>query len=320
MIKTGIIGADTLPAAELLRILVNHPEVDITLLYAPELTGRQVSSVHHGFIGEDIINFSNMADPSALDVIFITDDSEYGRNLIDNRQKFPETRIIDLSPGRFQNWSSLDMEYGLSELNRKSLVRGAKYAIIPTEVASLSLIGFSPLANYLLLGGDLTIEVAAPADLVDTIDTVALGDEIERQLRNLQTSFTGKVRIKIEPNKSQRVMRIRGLIGCNLSLEEISKIYENIYDDHNFTFMSYSPVEGREVEGTQKCIISYRKPDASTLEIEVIGDCRLRGGAGDAVHVLNLLFSLHEKTGLYLKPSRYGHTRESTSRSLSWFA
>ena len=59
MIKVGIIGAETPDAGELLRLLILHPEVDILSLYAPAWTGRMVASRHHGFIGEDIVNFSD---------------------------------------------------------------------------------------------------------------------------------------------------------------------------------------------------------------------------------------------------------------------
>ena len=320
MIKTGIIGAEGLDAGELSRILINHPEVDIKVMFSPDNNGRQVSSIHHGFIGEEIVNFSNTINPEELDVVFIMDDSIYGRTLIENRQNYPELRIINLSPGRFARWDSFDMEYGLSEYNRKALVRGAKYAIIPSQAASLALIALSPLARYLLLNDDIRIEIAAPQEVANNINKTMVAEEIARQLKNLQSSFNAGIEISVNPNKSRRVMRIKFLIPCQLSFEEITRIYENTYDDHNFIFIHPSEIEGREIEGTHKCIISYQKKNPETLQVEIVGDCRLRGGAGDAVHVMNLFFSLYEKTGLNLKPSRYGASQESTSRSVSWFA
>ncbi len=44
------------------------------------------------------------------------------------------------------------------------------------------------------------------------------------------------------------------------------------------------------------------KPDDSTLRIEAVADPRMRGGAGEAVHIMNLLFGLHEKQVWLLKP------------------
>ena len=74
------------------------------------------------------------------------------------------------------------------------------------------------------------------------------------------------------------------------------------------------------MEGTQKSVVSFNKPGAGLLEIVCVADCRLRGGAGDAVHAMNLLFSLHEKVGLQLKSAAYGSCGETVSKVASWFA
>lgn len=47
------------------------------------------------------------------------------------------------------------------------------------------------------------------------------------------------------------------------------------------------------------------KPERDTLRIHAVADPRMRGGAGEAVHIMNLLCQLHEKTGLALKASRF---------------
>ncbi|MDE5790263.1 MAG: N-acetyl-gamma-glutamyl-phosphate reductase, partial [Muribaculaceae bacterium] len=79
------------------------------------------------------------------------------------------------------------------------------------------------------------------------------------------------------------------------------KAYE-IYDDHNFSFAVTSPVKLDDVKGTEKIIISLSRSKDGVLSIHSVADGRLRGSAGEAVHVMNLMFGLHEKTGLYLKP------------------
>ena len=98
-------------------------------------------------------------------------------------------------------------------------------------------------------------------------------------------------------------MHIR--LECQPDLEQILQMYEEVYDDHNFTSIVTSPVNPIETEGTNKVIISISKPDAATLCLDIVADGRMRGGAGEAVHLLNLLFALHEQTGLKLKASRY---------------
>ena len=53
--------------------------------------------------------------------------------------------------------------------------------------------------------------------------------------------------------------------------------------------------------GTQKCVVALSKPAPDTVHVESVADCRMRGGAGEAVHILNLMCGLHERTGLALK-------------------
>ena len=320
MIKVGIIGADKPDAGELLRLLLNHPEVEVETLYAPSLSGRQVSSCHHGFIGERVMNFTDRLDLSKLDAIFIADDSAIGREVVEKALEMELLRVIDLSPCRFDDWSNMQMEYGLSEINRKPLVRGARMAIVPTPVASLALIALYPLASNLLLPPEISLTVVAPEDFAKEIVPQKVSEEIVRQLQHSQNSFDGNINMRIVPKGNGRTMRVTASMACPLAIAEVDRIFDSIYDDHNFAFTSLSKVGGEEVEGTQKCVVSFCKPGAGLIEIEIVGDCHLRGGAGDALHAMNLLFALHEKVGLNLKPSRYGDYREATTKQTSWFA
>lgn len=320
MIKIGIIGADKPDAGELLRLLLNHPEVEVETLFSPSLSGRQVSSCHHGFIGERIMNFTDRLDLSKLDVIFIADDSQTGRNVIEKALEMEQLRVIDLSPGRFDDWSTMEMEYGLSEINRKPLVRGARMAIVPTPIASLALIALHPLATNLLLPSEISLTVVVPEGVAKLIEQKKVSEEIIRQLKHAQNSFEGNINMRIIPEGSGRTMKVIATMVCPLAIAEIDRIFNSIYDDHSFAFTSLSKVGGEEVEGTQKCIVSFCKPGAGLIEIEIVGDCHMWGGAGDALHAMNLLFALHEKVGLNLKTSRFGDYREASSRQTSWFA
>lgn len=319
MIKVGIIGADSPDAGELLRILMNHPEVDVTTLYAPSRSGHKVSACHHGFIGENLPPFSDKIDPSRLDAVFLADDSALGESLAEHADQWPDLKIIDLSPARFSRLAGSDWQYGLSEVNRKGLVRGARMAYLPSAPASIALVALFPLASHLLLSGEISLDVLAPADIVSSIDTDSISKEINDRLQLAQSSFNGNLKVNVISSEAVRAVRIKTVLDCTLSQEEISKIYDTVYDDHNFTFVTGNSVADAEVEGTQKCVVSYMKAGLPQLEIQAVGDGRLRGGAGDAVHVFNLLFALQEKVGLTLKPSSYDSNLSSQTPA-QWFA
>ena len=57
MIKVAISGADSPEAGELVRILVNHPDVELKALIAPALEGKDITTAHHGLIGEPPMRF-----------------------------------------------------------------------------------------------------------------------------------------------------------------------------------------------------------------------------------------------------------------------
>lgn len=320
MIKVGIIGAETPDAGELLRLLIHHPEVDIRSLFAPAWSGRMVSSRHHGFIGEEIVDFTEKIDPSCLDIIFIADDSEKGSSLLLNSETYPDLRIVDLSPSRIEHWDSYGMEYGLSEANRKPLVRGARLAVIPTPAAALAIISLYPLALNQIPNSDIDISIHAPKHIASALNTERLSYEITSFLQKTQINFDSNINISIFPCDSGRSMRVSSTLRSPLAIAEVDKLFESVYDDHNFTFTCLSEVERTEIEGTHKCIVTISKPGAGLLEITAVGDCHLRGGAGDAVHIMNLFFALDEKVGLHLKPSCFGNEDTNNGKSVSWFA
>lgn len=320
MIKVGILGADTPQAGELLRLLLNHPEVDVTGLCAASFTGRPISSCHYGFYGEHLPNFTDKIDLSKTDILFITGNSEKGAEILAQASKWPDLRIVDLSPSRLENMESWGMEYGLSEINRKPLVRGARLASVASPAGAISLISIHPFAIRQLLGGTLKITVEVPSDMVNQINPEKLSNEIIGMTVKTNPDLNVKTDVSILSSRALRAIRVAVEFDCSLSVPEISELFDSVYDDHNFTFTSMTEVEPEEVAGTQKCIVSITKPSHSTVRLVTVGDCRLRGGAGDALHLLNLFFALDEKVGLCLKPDVYGVKDNSRPKNASWFA
>lgn len=304
MIKVAITGADSPQAGELLRILVNHPEVILTTLSAPGKEGMSITSVHHGLIGEEKMNFSGpLSMTPDCNVVFICGNSMTAAEFSALQLARPDLRTVIINNIPNLDYERLGVVYGLPEINRKMLVRGATSAIVPSPIASAVLTALYPLALSMLLNDSLEIEVTAPADVLAQWGTIA-PKEIRTIINQNQPSFVKEIGMKTEVSDNERKMRSVITLSCPIALEQIQELYE-MYDDHNFAFPIISSSDESEVIGTNKCVISYSKPDDSTLCLEVVADPRMRGGAGEAVHIMNLLFGLHEKTGLALKASTY---------------
>lgn len=303
MIKVGIIGGDSQKAGGLLRILVHHPEVELVAVKAPKLAGQFVTEYHNGLIGDTAIKFSDSIDFEKTDVIFVA-----SSNVSDLPDALPDDLkiIIVNDEGEVPEspaFEGVEFVPGVSEMFRKPLVRKARASVIPLAPISVSIIALFPLALNLLLNDSLRLTVKIPKYLQNKFDeqTVKLG--LERLLRETQLSFNSIDHLSLQPSDYLRTIAVEIELECGVSAEEIERVYNDVYDDHNFSFVLNSHPAPTEVAGTQKCIITVEKPSENLLKITAIADGFMRGGAGDAIHAMNLLFGLYEKIGLSLPAS-----------------
>ena len=58
MIKVGIIGGAGYTAGELIRLLINHPEVEIKFINSSSNAGNKITDVHEGLYGETDLVFT----------------------------------------------------------------------------------------------------------------------------------------------------------------------------------------------------------------------------------------------------------------------
>lgn len=308
MIKVGIAGADTKTAGELIRLCMHHPDIDLISVYSPESAGQPVSAIHHGFIGEPRMAVTSHFDATALDFAFLVKPVYTAADWSKIMSDRPGLKVV-LFPESAALGDAFPMQpvYGLSEMNRKALVRGARAAVVPNPIAAVTLIGLYPLAAHLMLSGNLNIDVIASEDIVSAENLEKSREEIMKNLSIVQSSFSQDVNItsKIDNSESGRAMRISLELPLTTSLDEVLKVYDSIYDDHNFSYVVTYPVDTKEVEGTHKVVISVSKPAPDKLKMDIVADPRMRGGAGEAMHLFNLLCNLDETTGLALKTSTW---------------
>lgn len=294
-------------AGELIRLLINHPDIEIKWVNSARYAGRLVSDIHHGLIGETDLRISPTADLSKIDALFIFRHKGQTVEWLAERVIPTDLRIIDLSVDMQipENAEEYDFVYGLPELNRKTLVRGAKRAIVPHPMAALSALAILPVAKAEKLNGDIHTAVTAPklgeAPEVTNEDII---NEIRLAIRELQPVFNKEITLDVKEAKYDRAIEAIVTLPVTSDIGEITRRYEEFYDDHNFVFIVNTKPEAKEVEGTNKCLIYLDKRDGR-LEVHAMMDALLKGAAGTAVHDMNLLFGLLELTGLTLKASTF---------------
>jgi N-acetyl-gamma-glutamyl-phosphate reductase len=272
MIHASIAGGDSPVAGELLRILLYHPDVELISVCSPLHAGMAIDEVHHGMIGDTDLRFSSSIDLEKTNMVF----------------------VCTVQPDAFFAELADDYVYGFCELNRKPLVRGALHAAVPTAVAQAVLLALVPLANNLLVNGDVSIK--AGCDVTDK-DI----DEVKAVVTALQLSFNNAIKVDAEKTATaRRALLVEVSLDCAVETAHIVELFNDFYDDHNFAFVIAREPQADDVANTNKGIINISK-DGNRLTIKVAIDPMIKGAVGTAVHCMNLLFGLHERVGLTLK-------------------
>ncbi|MDE7396802.1 MAG: N-acetyl-gamma-glutamyl-phosphate reductase [Muribaculum sp.] len=323
MIKAGIIGGAGYTAGELIRLLINHPDVEIKWIHSSSNAGNPVTSVHKGLVGELTMNFTDETPLDTIDVLFFCTPHGESRRFMESHEVPADLKIDDLAQDYRIAGDDHDFIYGLPELNRKAVVRGGMRVANPGCFATAIQLGLLPLAKNLLLNSPIHITAitgstgagvkpSATSHYSWRNDNVSIYKpfrhqhlaEIRQSLESLQRSFNAPINfIPVRGCFSRGIMAIM-YTDCPVSLDEVKRLYEDYYSDHNFTFVSDTPVDLKDVVNTNKCLIHLEKVDDKLLITTVI-DNLLKGASGTAVHNMNLLFGLHERTGLQLKPSAF---------------
>lgn len=309
MIKVGITGGESRVAGEIIRLLLNHPDVDLKWIQSDRLSGSRISDIHQGLIGECDIETVSQPRWDEIDVLFNCCHTGSSRKfLAENEPLMGDVKIIDLSGDYRMAEEANEYVYGLPELNRKAMVRGATRVANPGAFATAVELALLPLAKNLLVNSDIHVAtVSGDPNLADNIKlynplTHSHVAEIEQTLRTLQASFNSHVEMVPMLGSFSRGLIAAVYLDCPLSLDEIRRLYDEYYADHNFTFVTDKQVNLKDVANTNKCILHLEKHGRRLLVTSVI-DSMLKGSAGTAVHNMNLLFGLIERTGLALKPS-----------------
>ncbi|GGD65815.1 N-acetyl-gamma-glutamyl-phosphate reductase [Emticicia aquatilis] len=316
-INIGIIGGAGYTGGELLRILLNHPQVNISFVNSKSQAGKPVYSTHTDLIGETDLLFTDQMPFDEVQAIFLcSGHNESKKFLVENI--IPESlKIIDLSTD-FRDQSN-GFVYGLPELQRDLIKTATKIANPGCFATSIEL-ALLPLANAGLLNEDVHVSAVtgstgAGQSLSATThfswrnNNISIYKafthqhlkEINQSLKTLQPAFGKAVNfIPYRGNFSRGIManvytKFAGTI------EEAKELYKNYYASHPFTHLSEAAeIDLKQVVNTNKCILHLEKHDDNLLITSII-DNLTKGASGQAVQNLNLVFSLEETTGLKLK-------------------
>jgi len=314
MIKVGIIGGAGYTAGELLRILVNHPEVEIVFVHSTSNAGNYLYDVHGGLFGDTQLRFSDSYDLDAIDVLFLCSAHGKSREFWEQNACPAGLKVVDLAQDYRDE--SEGYVYGLPEWQRDR-IRGARKIANPGCFATAIQLALLPLAKAGLLQSTVHVTAitgstgagvkpAATTHFSWRTDNLSTYKVFEHQhlkeiCRNL--SFND---IQFVPMRGDFARGIFASVTVDtpLSGEEALALYQNYYADAAFTFVSDRPVDLKQVVNTNKAIVAPEVHDG-TLVVSSVIDNLLKGASGQAVQNMNLIFGIPETTGLRLKASAF---------------
>ncbi|MDL2264768.1 N-acetyl-gamma-glutamyl-phosphate reductase [Parabacteroides sp. OttesenSCG-928-G21] len=322
MIKVGIIGGAGYTAGELLRLLINHPDVEIVFVNSSSNAGNKVTDIHSGLFGETDLVFTNELPLNDIDLLFLCVAHGDARKFMDSHTLPESLKIIDLSMDYRIKSEDNPFIYGLPELNRRQICK-SMYVANPGCFATCIELGLLPLAKHLMLNTEIHVNAitgstgagvkpSATSHFSWRNDNISIYKpfthqhlaEVNQSLLQLQNSYNNQLNfIPVRGNFSRGIFATIYL-DCKVNLEEVRRIYEEYYDDHSFTFITDKNPDLKQVVNTNKCLLHLEKHGDKLLIISMI-DNLLKGASGQAVHNMNLLFGLEEKVGLRVKPSAF---------------
>lgn len=319
-IKVGIIGGAGYTAGELIRILINHPNVELTFVHSTSNAGNKLYSVHEGLFGETEQEFAAEYDLNAVDVVFMCSGHGKSTEFWAQNPRPEKLKVVDLAQDYRDE--SCGYVYGLPECNRDR-IKGCSLLANPGCFATAIQLGLMPLAA----NGLLTSEVSVTGITGSTGAGVKPGAtshfswrnnnisvykafehqhliEIKYNLGMVQGSAVADINFVAVRGDFARGIFVVSHLDCALSIEEVTKLYKDYYANAAFTFVMDSNPDLKQVVNTNKAIVHVEKHGGKLLIISMI-DNLLKGASGQAVQNMNLMFGLPENAGLNLKSSAF---------------
>src|SRR5665213_370216 len=328
-IKIGISGGAGYTGGELIRILLHHPNAEISFVQSKSHAGKEIASVHHDLAGETSLPFTDQIQQD-VDVLFLCVGHGAARKFLSENPLDKNIRIIDLSQDfrlhtqRFSPGNEHPFVYGLPELNRDE-IKKARNIANPGCFASAIELGLLPLAKKGWLSETFTTGITGSTGAGQALSPTAHFSwranniqayktlthqhlaEANQSLDQLQPGFsTARPALHFVPWRGDftRGIFVSSQVKVNRDIREITELYKNFYADHPFTVVSDEPIFLKQVVNTNKCIVQLEQLD-DMLVIHSALDNLTKGASGQAIQNMNLIFGLDECAGLRLKANYF---------------
>ena len=328
MTRVAIVGASGYGGAELVRLLLTHPDVEIVAATSARSAGKPLRS-ECPWLATDLV--LSAFDPATVecDVAFLCQEAgfamDHARGLLDRG-----IRVIDLSAdfrlkdvalyARYYGFAHRDPEtlaeavYGLPELGDRSLLRKARLVANPGCHVTASLLALVPLLPFVAEGAIPVIDSKTGVSgagrsrketdyLFSELDgsVVAYGVTDHRHTPEIEM-LLGGLKVRFTPHL---IPTPRGMVATiHVPLKEktdVLGILKTRYTNEPMVTVTPAPPKGKATLGTAAAHVWGTYDDHTGMAVLVGALDNLgKGAAGQAVQNMNLMLGLPESTGLPL--------------------
>ena len=322
MIKAGIIGGAGYTAGELIRILLNHPQVELVFVNSTSNAGNKLTDVHGGLLGETDMSFTDQLPYDKIDVLFFCTAHGDTKKFLDANDIPNHLKIIDLSTDYRHKAVGNKFIYGLPELNKEE-IKQSSYVANPGCFATAIQLGLLPLAKANKLTSEIHVNAitgstgagvkpSATSHFSWRENNISVYKafehqhltEIKQSLNQLQANFGEDINFIPVRGNFTRGIFVSTYLNYDGTIEDAEKLYKDYYKDNPFTIISDKNIDLKQVVNTNKCVLHLEKHGNKLLILSCI-DNLVKGASGQAVHNMNLIFGLEETIGLNLKASAF---------------
>jgi N-acetyl-gamma-glutamyl-phosphate reductase len=335
MIKAGIIGGAGYTGLELIRLLLMHPEVEISVVTSRRYKGKNISDVNpHLFpfieLEYEDIDAKEIADRSDIVFLAVPHGSamdyvpglmERGARVIDlsadYRLKKEEYERIYKRPHKDKDKEERKAVYGLTELHPE--VANADLVANPGCYPTGAILAVAPLVKE-KEGGGMVKQVIVDAKSgisgagVEPSETSHFPNLAENILPYQVTAHrhVAEMRMELHVNVSftpHVIPSIRGILTTahvflntkeTKTHEEIGGIFKQFYDGKRFIRLKKVIPSLSSVRGTNFCDIGFEIEEKSNRIVVISAiDNLVKGGSGQAIQNMNVMFGLDEGEGLW---------------------
>ena len=328
MIRIGVEGASGYVGAELLSLLLHHPEVEVSVATAGESAGKDLPAVRPR-LREAAFRLAaeiRSDELRSLDLLFLAlPQGESWRRVAGLPS---QTRVIDLAAdfriadralaeatyGPHAAWElQSDFVYGLPELNR-SRIREARRVAAPGCFATAAALALLPALEAGALAGPPVISAVTgssgagakpkprthhPERALNFFAYQPLHHRHQPEIESALTRFNPRrFPLTLQVHSAPLVRGIYASAFFPVKEQtDLLDIYRRRYRDELFLEVLAEPPELGSVVGTPHGALGVFQRDGQAAVFSAI-DNLLKGAASQAVQCLNLMFGLPEDTGL----------------------